>query len=77
MEITLKYYGKLVELIGKAEEVLSIENITVKELILWLENEYPELNQLTIKIAQNNRIGLIEDPIISTNIDVFPPFSGG
>jgi len=77
MKITLKYYGKLVELIGKTEEILSIDSITVKELILWLENEYPELAQLTIKVAQNNSIGLLEDPIIATEIDVFPPFSGG
>lgn len=77
MEVTLTYYGKLVELVGKSKEVISIDDITISELIMWLKNEYPPFEKLTIKIAQNNRIGELEDRIATNQIDVFPPFSGG
>jgi len=57
MNVTLTYYGKLVEVIGKSQEVLDIEAITIQELLIWLENEYPDLKKLSLKIAQNNTIG--------------------
>ena len=77
MDVTLTYYGKLVEVVGKSKEVLDVEAITIQELVLWLENEYPDLKKLSLKIAQNNTIGELEDEIISKNIDIFPPYSGG
>lgn len=77
MDVTLTYYGKLVEVVGKSKEVLDFEAITIQELVIWLENEYPDLKKLSLKIAQNNTIGELEDKITSKNIDIFPPFSGG
>lgn len=77
MNVTLTYYGKLVEVIGKSQEVLDFEAITLQELLIWLKNEYPDLKNLSLKIAQNNTIGELEDEITSKNIDIFPPFSGG
>ncbi len=77
MEVTLTYYGKLVELIGKTSEEINIDNSTVNELLLWLENEYPAIAQLSIQIAQDHTIGKLDDNITAKQIDVFPPFSGG
>lgn len=77
MDVTLTYYGKLVEVVGKSKEVLDVEAITIQELVIWLENEYTDLKKLSLKIAQNNTIGELEDEITSKNIDIFPPFSGG
>lgn len=77
MDITLTYYGKLVEVVGKSQELRDIQAITLQELLIWLENEYPDLKNLSLKIAQNNTIGELEDEITSKNIDIFPPYSGG
>ncbi|MDB9903479.1 MoaD/ThiS family protein [Flavobacteriaceae bacterium] len=77
MDVTLTYYGKLVEVVGKSQELIDVQAITFRELVLWLENEYPDLKKLSFKIAQNNAIGELEDKITSKNIDIFPPFSGG
>ncbi len=77
MKVKLRYYGKLVERIGKSDEILLVDDITVRELLSILEKKYPQLKQLSIKIAQNNRITNIDETITSSKIDVFPPFSGG
>ena len=77
MDVTLTYYGKLVEVVGKSQELIDVQAITLRELVLWLENEYPDLKKLSLKIAQNNAIGELEDKITSKKIDIFPPFSGG
>jgi len=57
MDVTLTYYGKLVEVVGKSQELIDVQAITLRELVLWLENEYPDLKKLSLKIAQNNAIG--------------------
>jgi molybdopterin converting factor small subunit len=77
MDITLTYYGKLVEVVGKSQELRDIQAITLQELVIWLEKEYPDLKRFSLKIAQNNAIGELKDEITSKNIDIFPPFSGG
>ena len=77
MDVTLTYYGKLVEVVGKSQELRDIQAITLQELVIWLEKEYPDLKRFSLKIAQNNAIGELKDEITSKNIDIFPPFSGG
>ena len=77
MDITITYYGKLVEVVGKSQELRDIQAITLQELVIWLEKEYPDLKRFSLKIAQNNAIGELKDEITSKNIDIFPPFSVG
>jgi molybdopterin converting factor small subunit len=77
MEITIMYYGKLEEIVGKKQEVLNKDFISIDNLELFLRETYPQLATTSFKIAQNNSIATKESPISSTQIDIFPPFSGG
>ena len=77
MDITLTYYGKLVEVVGKSQELRDIQAITLQELVIWLEKEYPDLKRYSWTIAQDNAIGELKDEMTSKSIDIFPPFSGG
>ena len=76
MKRKIRYFGQLTEIIGKKEEISteSKNTIHLKEDLIKL---HPVLKKYTIQIAQNNEIMGEKDILNSSQIDIFPPFSGG
>lgn len=77
MELNIKYYGKLTEIVGSAQQTMDVDCKSINELIEILIARYPKLAGISLKIAQNNSICSLDETITNHNIDVFPPFSGG
>lgn len=77
MKVTVTYFGKLTELTGTTSEELTLEELSVKGVKGALEQKYPSMKNMTYQVAENNSILTNEDPIQTTTLDIFPPFSGG
>lgn len=77
MELKLRYFGQLQEVTGKGEEILTESFDTVGTLRNYLIGQYPKLNDVNFKIAQDNKIDSDSSPLKGRLIDLLPPFSGG
>ena len=77
MKIKIKYFGQLIEIIGKTKDEISTESENIIDLKKDLIKLHPVLKEHTIQIAQNNKIMGEKDILNSSQIDIFPPFSGG
>ena len=77
MKIKIKYFGQLTEIIGKTEDEISTKSENIIDLKKDLIKLHPVLKEYTIQIAQNNKIIGEKDILNSSQIDIFPPFSGG
>ena len=77
MEIKIRYFGQLTEIVGKNEENLSTDSKTFADLKEYLIKIYTDLKNYTFQIAQNNEIIGEKEIINNSQIDIFPPFSGG
>ena len=77
MKIKIKYFGQLTEIIGKTKDEISTESENIIDLKKDLIKLHPVLKEYTIQIAQNNKIIGEKDILNSSQIDIFPPFSGG
>ena len=77
MQITIKYFGLLVDVTGCSEETLHTSAETFKQLLEELYGKYPELETKDFQVAQNNTIVSKTEVINQTEIALLPPFSGG
>ena len=77
MKIKIRYFGQLAEIIGEKEDEISTESKNIINLKEDLIKLHPVLKKHTIQIAQNNEIMGEKDILNSSQIDIFPPFSGG
>jgi len=77
MELTLTFFGKLIEVAGNESIQFYSKATTMQELRKELIQTFPKLGTLTFQLAQNNKICLGKATIKSDQIDIFPPFSGG
>jgi len=77
MQITLKYFGLLVEVTGCSEESINTSAVTIKQLLEELYTKYPDLENKDFQVAQNNFIAGETEVINQTEIALLPPFSGG
>ena len=80
MEITLKYFGIIADIIQKKEETLFIEDesITLRKMQLIIEIKYPKILVINYSIAVNKKF--LQNDILLKNQDVIaflPPFAGG
>ena len=76
--ITVHYFARLRELVGKAEETIAQKSMTVSELLDWAEEKYPGFGKDTVHVAVNEEYALKEDIIQSGDVCAFiPPVSGG
>lgn len=77
MNITVTYFGKLIELTGRTLEDITIEESSVVGVKTALEKAHPAFKNRTYQLAENNSILQQEDRLKTRALDVFPPFSGG
>ena len=67
----------LSEIIGEQITIECNTEYSVDELIKYLEKDYPKLEAIPVKVAQNDQ--LLDDSaiVLSGTLSMFPPFSGG
>lgn len=78
MSYTIKYFGRLEELTGTAEETLDLAASTVGELRAAVVDKHSALKEASYRIAVDHQIA--EDTtLLNTGAEValLPPFSGG
>ncbi len=80
MEITVKYFGIIADIIQKNEESFFIddESIMLKKLQLKIEVKYPKILVINYSIAINKKF--LQNDILLKNNDIIaflPPFAGG
>ena len=73
----IKCFGMLSEIIGEQISIECNTEYSVDELIKHLEKDYPKLEAIPVKVAQNDQ--LLDDSaiVLSGTLSMFPPFSGG
>ena len=78
MNVTLKYFGRLEELVGAAEETLDLQAGTVAELKQAITAKYSDLADASFTIAVDQQIAEDQQTIQpGAEIALLPPFSGG
>lgn len=80
MVVTLKYFGLLVDITQKKEEVFSVEenNMSVSFLKSKMETAYQELKNTNYSIAVNQSMSSLDYNIKDQDVIAFlPPFAGG
>jgi len=80
MTITLKYFGSLVDITQKKEEIFSVDenNMLVSFLKTKTETTYEELKNTNYSIAVNQKLSSLDNKINDQDVIAFlPPFAGG
>lgn len=80
MTITLKYFGLLVDIAQKKEEIFLLEEskVSVSFLKAKVENAYKELKNTNYSIAVNQAMSSLDYNIKDQDVIAFlPPFAGG
>ncbi|GAA4275485.1 MoaD/ThiS family protein [Aquimarina mytili] len=78
MQLTIKYFGMLVEATSISEEQLQIDSCSVSELVEKLIHQHPKLNKKDFKVAIDQQL-VDRSHVINTNAEIalLPPFAGG
>ena len=79
MNVTLKYFGQLVDIFGHHEEQKSIEVNTTDELLQQLSEKYA-IAHIPFQLAVNDQLIGQEEAVQLNNGDVvalLPPYAGG
>ncbi|MBT8303588.1 MAG: hypothetical protein KJP09_03890 [Bacteroidia bacterium] len=77
MDLKLRYHGRLIELFGKPEEIISVRSETADSLRKELEAMDVRFRESVFLLAQHHKIITRDDTLTAGDVDVFPPFSGG
>ena len=77
MIITIKYFGLLAEVTNCAEETIDFSGSHISELLDELYTKYSSLKNKDFQVAQNQELAPFETAILSKEIVLLPPFSGG
>lgn len=76
--IKVIYFAVAREMVGKGEETLKAENLTVKQLLEWIESTYPRFEQTGMQVAINEEYAMLDDPVKAGDVcAIIPPVSGG
>ncbi|UTW61609.1 MoaD/ThiS family protein [bacterium SCSIO 12741] len=77
--VRIRFFGQTAEACGTQEQEWNLENgQTVKVLVEELERTYPDLQQLTYRVARN--AGMVDEQAllkVGDEIALLPPFAGG
>lgn len=80
MTITLKYFGLLVDITQKREEIFSLEESKVSLSLLKskIETAYEEFKNTNYSVAVNQSMSSLDYNIKDQDVIAFlPPFAGG
>ncbi|HSD08683.1 MoaD/ThiS family protein [Flavobacterium sp.] len=80
MTVTLRYFGSLVDITQKKEELFSVDenNVSVSFLKNKIETAYEELKSTNYSIAVNQKLSNLDNKINDQDVIAFlPPFAGG
>ena len=77
MQITIKYFGQLIEVTHLEEESLEFSGTYIHELLDILYRKYSTLKTKNFQVAQNQELVLLETEITGQDIALLPPFAGG
>jgi molybdopterin synthase sulfur carrier subunit len=80
MIVTLKYFGLVVDITQKKEEILAIKDskVSVSFLKSKMETTYKELKNTNYYIAVNQSMSSLDYTIKDQDVIAFlPPFAGG
>ena len=77
MQLNIKYFGSIAELTSCNEEQLEFHGTKIHEVLEKLFEKYPDLKIKDFQVAQNLEIVSKNSKIISGDIALLPPFSGG
>lgn len=76
--IQVYFFAGLRDVAGKAEETIDRENLTVQELLDWVEEAYPAFRNKTVLVAVNEEYASREEVIqFGDVVALIPPVSGG
>ena len=78
--INIKYFARLKEIVGKSEEQLAVESMTVQELIDCTSFTYEGFSAYasSLHVAINEEYAKPNDLIVAGDVVAFiPPVSGG
>jgi molybdopterin converting factor small subunit len=73
----IKCFGMLSEIIGEQITIECNTEYSVEQLIKYLEKDYPKLEAIPVKVAQNDQLLEDSEIVLSGPLSMFPPFSGG
>ncbi|WP_442845548.1 MoaD/ThiS family protein [Leeuwenhoekiella sp. H156] len=79
MEVTLKYFGQLVDVMGSHEEIRSIKAQNTQELLEHLQAQYA-ISHIPFQLAINQKLVDAEENVNLNEGDVvalLPPYAGG
>ncbi|TYA78501.1 MoaD/ThiS family protein [Seonamhaeicola marinus] len=77
MNITVKYFGQIVDVTNTQEEVVEINSGQVSDLLDVLNKKYDQLQLKDFQIAQNQELVTLDTELTGLEIALLPPFSGG
>ena len=77
MLLTIKYFGMLAELTNCNEETIVFSGSYISELLEELFQKHNSLKDNPFQVAQNNELVPLGTKLISQEIVLLPPFSGG
>lgn len=76
--IKIIYFAGAKEMVGKGEEMLKVDNLTVKQLLEWIGSSYPAFDQTGMQVAINEEYAMLDDKVKTGDVcAIIPPVSGG
>lgn len=77
-EFHIKYFGQIAEITGKSFEIISVDAISIAQLVNHLTEFYPGLRDQEFKVAVDHQIKDRASQITQdAEIALLPPFAGG
>jgi sulfur-carrier protein len=77
MKVTIKYFGLLSEVTKCEEETIDFSKTLISELLEELCIKYPNLINKDFQVAQNQELVSFDTKLLSNELVLLPPFSGG
>lgn len=77
MKVTIKYFGLLSEVTKCEEETIDFSKTLISEVLEELCIKYPNLRNKDFQVAQNQELVSFDTKLLSNELVLLPPFSGG
>jgi len=77
MQINIKYFGQIAEVIQVQEEQIECSGSHISELLAVLYLKYEALKTKDFQVAQNQELVSEHTELTGETIALLPPFAGG